>query len=512
MMAVPTHLAIMDVTPDKRGSFETYAVKLAEALEAAGWRSVQCVGGRPPGWLEAELRRAGAEVLVLSEQPEFEGRADWPAGLGRDMRMARLLGRLARVLRPDVVHLHFCVIFSILPLGLWLGGARNIVFTEHISLPIVRRPLARDLAARLRNGLCLRFVRRVLPVSGYVRRRLVESDHVPPAKATVIYNGVDLARFAPRRESPAELRARLGVPPPHHVVTCDGQRIDYKGINNLVDAAHVLRERPDLTVLVAGDGDRRAALEAQVGRLGLAGRVRILGQRDDVHDILGASDLFVCPSVWDEALGYVILEAMAAGVPVVASRVGVPEVVRRDRNSSCRRAMPGRSPRMRAPRRPAAPLADQRRGARRGDFDGAGDHDEWLSPRELAPAAARGPADLVDRLYEPATYPRSSSWPPWALAPGAPTGDRRQLPDGRSSRIPGQPGHGASSMQAAVGLVFDPGGDAAPLTAPGQSGARRSTARAPADSSCGSFLVAGRERLRHGRGFDSIVARASPTR
>lgn len=326
---MPTHLAIMDVTPDKRGSFESYAVKLAEALEAAGWRSVQCVWGRPPAWLEAELRRAGAEVLVLSEQPEFEGRADWPAGLGRDVRMARLLRRLARVLRPDVVHLHFCVIFSILPLGLWLGGARNIVFTEHISLPIVRRPLARDLVARLRNRLCLRFVRRVLPVSGYVRRRLIESDHVPPAKATVLYNGVDLARFAPRRESPAELRERLGVPAAHHVVTYVGQLIDFKGINYLIDAAHVLRERADLTVLVAGAGDRRQALEEQVARLGLAGRVRILGQRDDVHDILGASDLFVCPSVWDEALGYVILEAMAAGVPVVASRVGgIPEVVR----------------------------------------------------------------------------------------------------------------------------------------------------------------------------------------
>jgi len=56
--------------------------------------------------------------------------------------------------------------------------------------------------------------------------------------------------------------------------------------------------------------------------------VRLLGKRDDVHEILGASDLFVCPSVWDEALGYVILEAMAVGLPAVASRVGgIPEVV-----------------------------------------------------------------------------------------------------------------------------------------------------------------------------------------
>jgi glycosyltransferase involved in cell wall biosynthesis len=330
---VPTHLAIMDVTPDKRGSFENYAVQLAARLEEAGWRSVQAFWGPPPSWLREELRQRGAELVVLGEEPEFGGQLALPAGPARDWRMARLLHRLARVLAPDVVHLHFCIIFSILPLALRLGGARNIVATEHISLPFCQRPLPRDLIARVRNGICMRHVQQVLAVSDWVRRRLVQSDHVSPRKVSVLYNGVDLSRFHPGEEPVAVTRERLGIPRDHQVVTCVGQLIDFKGINHLIDAADLLRDRQEVDFLIVGDGDRKQALAEQVRRLELEDRVRLLGKRDDVHDLLRASDLFVCPSVWDEALGYVILEAMAVGVPAVASRVGgIPEVVREGEN------------------------------------------------------------------------------------------------------------------------------------------------------------------------------------
>jgi glycosyltransferase involved in cell wall biosynthesis len=325
---VPTHLAIMDLTPDKRGTFENTTVRLAAALEARGWRSVQAFWGPPPRWLEAELRAVGAEILVLSAQPELAGRSEWPAGQARDLALARLLRRLGRTLAPDVVHLHFCVVFSILPLALRAGGVKNVIATERISLPFAERSFARDLAARLRNRVCLSAVKRILAVSGYVRQRLIVSDHVPESMVQVLYNGVDLSRFRPGDEPPARVRARLGIPPDGEVVTVVGQLIDFKGLNYLIDAVDLLRARP-LTVLMAGAGDRRDALAAQARRLGLEDRVRLLGKRDDVQALLAASDLFVCPSVWDEALGNVILEAMGTGLPVVASRVGgIPEVVR----------------------------------------------------------------------------------------------------------------------------------------------------------------------------------------
>jgi glycosyltransferase involved in cell wall biosynthesis len=149
----------------------------------------------------------------------------------------------------------------------------------------------------------------------------------------VLYNGIDLARFQPPAESQvaetrAAIRGRLGIPVDDQVVTAVGQLIEAKGFDQLIAAADRLRDRPHTTFLLVGDGERRPALAAEIARLGLGERIRLLGKRDDVHEILGASDVFVCPSVWDEALGYVILEAMSAGLPAVASRVGgIPEVV-----------------------------------------------------------------------------------------------------------------------------------------------------------------------------------------
>lgn len=329
---MPTHLAVMDVSPDKRGSFENYTVRLAGRLHAAGWRTVQAFWGPPPRWLESELRQAGAEIVVLSAQPELanfverKGNVGDAPGLDRQWRFAKLLHRMVRTLEPDVVHLHFCVLFSLLPFALRAGGARTVLATEHISLPFARRSLPRDLLVRARNRACLQLVTRLLPVSEYVQRRLLVSDHVPRSKTAVLYNGIDLTRYQPPAESRAAIRRRLGLPPDALVVSAVGQLIQAKGFNHLVDAAHRLGDRA--TFLIVGDGAERPALADQIARLEIGERVRLLGKRDDVHDILGATDVFVCPSVWDEALGYVILEAMSVGLPAIASRVGgIPEVV-----------------------------------------------------------------------------------------------------------------------------------------------------------------------------------------
>ncbi len=328
---MPTHLAIMDVTPNKRGSFENYTVSLARRLAAEGWQSVQVFWGPPPAWLRAELEEAGTVVRALTEEPEFAGRVDWPAGLGRDLRLVRIARRLVREFNPDVTHLHFFVAFSLLPLMLRLAGVRQAVFTEHISLPFIRRNPLRDLAAWLRNRFSMLFVQKMVAVSDYVRRRVVLCDHVPSNKAMVIYNGIDLDRFQPEGEgidTAARVRERLGVPEDHRLVVTIGQLIDFKGIHVLVDAAIELKDRQGLTFLAIGEGERRQALEQQAAAGGLGERFRFLGRRDDIAEILRASDLFVLPSVWDEALGYVIVEAMAVGRAVVATRTGgIPEVV-----------------------------------------------------------------------------------------------------------------------------------------------------------------------------------------
>lgn len=114
------------------------------------------------------------------------------------------------------------------------------------------------------------------------------------------------------------------------VVLLVAHLIPYKGVHVAIQA---LSQLPAETVLwIVGEGGERAALEEQARSLGVAHRLSFLGIRDDVSRYMQAADCFVCPSLWQEAAGLVILEAMASGLPVIASAVGgIPEFVVHER-------------------------------------------------------------------------------------------------------------------------------------------------------------------------------------
>jgi L-malate glycosyltransferase len=153
-------------------------------------------------------------------------------------------------------------------------------------------------------------------------RAQLEVEGVRRHRLRLIPNGLDLARFTPRPPSAAIRR----------VVTVANLRAE-KGHDTILAAVPaVLAKHPDATFTFAGDGPRRDALETLARALGVSGRVRFLGECDDVAPVLGASDLFVLPSR-SEAFPNAVIEAMAAGLPVVASNVGgIPEVVRHGEN------------------------------------------------------------------------------------------------------------------------------------------------------------------------------------
>jgi glycosyltransferase involved in cell wall biosynthesis len=144
-------------------------------------------------------------------------------------------------------------------------------------------------------------------------------EGVPSAKIRVIPNGVDCAALSPAPRMPAR--------PIRRVVTVANLRPE-KGHDTLILAAsRIVDERPDTEFLIVGDGPLRESLEQQVACRGLGSRVQFLGERNDVPALLASSDLFVLPSR-SEACPNSVLEAMAAGLPLVASRVGgVPELV-----------------------------------------------------------------------------------------------------------------------------------------------------------------------------------------
>ncbi len=183
---------------------------------------------------------------------------------------------------------------------------------------------------RKRRFIC-RWLGRVtdlsLAVSQGVKDYLIEQGALDPAKVRVVPNGVDLARLRQHRPR-TEVRRELGLTSEARVVGLVA-RLDHwgKGHREFFTALAALSDRFPMEALIIGGGRRESEVKQLAAELGLAGRVHFLGQRDDIPDLLAALDIFVLPS-HSEGVSLALLEAMAAGLPVIATRVGgLPEVV-----------------------------------------------------------------------------------------------------------------------------------------------------------------------------------------
>jgi glycosyltransferase involved in cell wall biosynthesis len=139
-------------------------------------------------------------------------------------------------------------------------------------------------------------------------------------KITVICNGVDTKRYGQSVDR-VLVRSQLGLAANARLIAMVGTLKKVKGHCYMIETmASLVSQFPDLHLLFIGDGELRDELEAQVAALDLCERVHFLGNRHDVPDLLAASDIFVLPSLW-EGLSMALLEAMASGLPVVASKV-----------------------------------------------------------------------------------------------------------------------------------------------------------------------------------------------
>ena len=170
---------------------------------------------------------------------------------------------------------------------------------------------------------------KVVAVCELARRAQIERTHVAPQHVVTVHNGLDVAEFgAPNPEARATIREAFGIPPTAPLVGSVGRLHPQKDFTTLLKALVRVRDRlPDVHLLLVGDGELHADLTRQAHTLGVATSVTFTGYRSDILDILATLDLFVLPSLW-EGLPNALLEAMAAGLPVVATAVGgTPEVV-----------------------------------------------------------------------------------------------------------------------------------------------------------------------------------------
>ncbi len=268
--------------------------------------------------LEGLRRRGHASLLVCppGSRAEHEARARAldvrPLTMRNDLDLPALLAlrRLLRSARADLVHLHTAR-------ATWLGGlAARSARVPALTTRRMDRPVRRGWRTRLLYG---RLVRGVVAISPAVAGRL-RAGGVPEAALRVIPSAVDPQALAPTR-SRESVRAAEGLGNEILFLTV-AALVPRKGLDVLLRALARLVEEGLAPVLwICGSGPARSGLERLSEELGLAKRVRFLGRREDVPDLLAACDVFALPAR-REGLGVAALEAMAAGRPVVASRVG----------------------------------------------------------------------------------------------------------------------------------------------------------------------------------------------
>ena len=208
----------------------------------------------------------------------------------------------------------------------WIGSIAGrtagikVLRTRHISAAIKSDPLKRLIYGPLCDG--------IITTGEFIKGMLVDELGISPGKIHSIPTGIDAGLFA--REDGSTVRAELGIGPDVPVIGVVAVLRSWKGHAYLMNAMFkVIKEFPDAILLVAGDGPVRANIELWAKSPGLTPNVMVLGHREDAAAVISALDIAVLPSVASEGIPQFVLQAMAAGKPVIGTSVGgIPEVVK----------------------------------------------------------------------------------------------------------------------------------------------------------------------------------------
>jgi glycosyltransferase involved in cell wall biosynthesis len=289
------------------GGTERLVVDLVRAAREACDVTVCCLDA--PGRWGEELRREGVEVIALDRAPGFH-----PA-------LGFKIAREARARGVRLLHCHHYSPFIYGALAKLASPRLRVIYTEHGRLSDARPTVKRRLVTPLFDLAAAA----TFSVSEDLRRYLLDAGFSRRMK--VITNGITIGR-APDATDRAEARRRLGVPDGACVVGAVGRLDSVKDFPMLLQSfAPLAAARPAVYLVIVGDGQERAALEKLRGDMAHGDRILMLGHRDDVRSLLPGFDVFVNSSI-SEGISLTLLEAMAACLPIVATRVGgTPEVV-----------------------------------------------------------------------------------------------------------------------------------------------------------------------------------------
>jgi len=287
------------------GGTETQAVELARRLPATGYEvTVGCLKREGP--LEDRLQGTGIAIREFRSR----GGIDSPSGLRQLLRMSWFLRSF------DIVHTH----------DLW-SNLIGVPAARLAGIPAIvssRRDLSHLEWYQGKRRVCLKWIQNlggaVVKNAAPIRDVLLGEDRFDPRKVRVIHNGVDVAKFKSARKDRIRLFPDAGDG--KLVVLVGNMHTDVKGHPWLIAAAPaVLEQFPDTRFVLVGEGEQRSHFEKQVRDLGFLQSFLFLGRRSDIPEILASCDIAVLPSR-AEGLPNAVLEYMAAGLPVIVSRVG----------------------------------------------------------------------------------------------------------------------------------------------------------------------------------------------
>ncbi len=292
------------------GGAEVYLTQLACGLRRAGYETPLFVAdwGEVDAWVE-HLTGLGFDVTRFRHGKEFSPRVYSEA--------RRLLAGFELV-HVNKTHPRNCLSAI---LGARSGGVPNVVTTEHLALPPDSRvPFGRPIITSLVRWTNRR-VDRIVAVSELSRGMLIDHYGVPPDRITAIRNGLDIGALDAARDAVGARRS-LGLTESSVAAVLVGRMAERKGHALALRAIPAIRERiPGYRLVLVGEGETEQTLRRLSTELGVDDHVVWAGFRRDVPDILSCVDLLMLPSE-DECLPFVILEAMGARLPVVATDVG----------------------------------------------------------------------------------------------------------------------------------------------------------------------------------------------
>jgi len=310
-------LFVLDHFPRVWTSLQELEFRLCRALHAGGLLPVVVFSEECSPELRNRFASSGAVVLAANYQ-----HGAWA--------YYRLIGDLARRYNVRTAYLDSFSFHGVMPWMVRLHGIRRIIHTNADGGVSKSRSWKRMLVT-VRNAFMSWPTTLIITWSEFIRRQTIRSG-VPLGKIELVYGGIDTSRFFPNPAGRAKWVERFGIPAGDLIISSIAFLKPIKRPEIVIEAGGLLAKTGiPFQLFMAGDGPMQSQLQARCRELGIDGRVHWLGKWSEPQALLQASDVFVLATV-GEAFGFVVAEALACGVPVVAARSGaIPELVEEGR-------------------------------------------------------------------------------------------------------------------------------------------------------------------------------------